>query len=188
MIGVRQRQDAPAADALQRARGDQHVQMLGASAQATEPARRSRSRSASCAAGRGCRRACRTAASPRPRRADRPSPPRTGSRRRRRRAPMVGSAGATMVCSSAERNIASRMPAMMARIAAGSSGAAVCGVADSGVVPGADMRGAHCPSGREFQTGTPNPALELALAHARRPFRRPVSGRHLLRGSSFGSI
>ena len=32
--------------------------------------------------------------------------------------PMVGSAGATMVCSSAERNIASMMPSMMARIAA----------------------------------------------------------------------
>ena len=32
--------------------------------------------------------------------------------------PMVGSAGATMVCSSAERNIASMMPTTMARIAA----------------------------------------------------------------------
>ena len=32
--------------------------------------------------------------------------------------PMVGKAGATMVCSSAERNIASIMPSTMARTAA----------------------------------------------------------------------
>src|SRR6476659_9863450 len=35
--------------------------------------------------------------------------------------PIVGSAGATMVCSSAERNMASRMPTMIARIEAWSS-------------------------------------------------------------------
>jgi len=32
--------------------------------------------------------------------------------------PIAGSAGATMVCSSAERNIASMMPATMARMVA----------------------------------------------------------------------
>ena len=36
--------------------------------------------------------------------------------------PMVGKAGATMVCSSADRNAASMMPTTMARIAAWSSG------------------------------------------------------------------
>ncbi len=39
------------------------------------------------------------------------------------RTPMVGSAGATTVCSSALRNMASMMPAMMERTAGGSSGA-----------------------------------------------------------------
>ena len=38
---------------------------------------------------------------------------------------MVGSAGATMVCSSALRNIASMMPAVIARTVAWSTGAAV---------------------------------------------------------------
>ena len=37
--------------------------------------------------------------------------------------PMVGSAGATMVCSSALRNIASMMPMMIVRTVAGSTGA-----------------------------------------------------------------
>ncbi len=37
--------------------------------------------------------------------------------------PMVGSAGATMVCSSALRNMASMIPAMILLIAAGGSGA-----------------------------------------------------------------
>jgi hypothetical protein len=36
---------------------------------------------------------------------------------------MVGSAGATMVCSSALKNIASMMPATIARTVAGSTGA-----------------------------------------------------------------
>ena len=39
---------------------------------------------------------------------------------------MVGSAGATMVCSSADRNIASMMPIMMAWMVARGSGAS-CG-------------------------------------------------------------
>src|SRR5579864_8661587 len=38
--------------------------------------------------------------------------------------PIAGKAGATMVCSNADRNIASMMPATMARIVAWSSGAA----------------------------------------------------------------
>jgi hypothetical protein len=37
--------------------------------------------------------------------------------------PMVGKAGATMVCSSALRNMASMMPAMILLTAAGASGA-----------------------------------------------------------------
>ena len=40
--------------------------------------------------------------------------------------PMVGNAGATMVCSSAERNIASRMPIMMAWMVARGRGAVRC--------------------------------------------------------------
>src|SRR5687767_10597161 len=40
---------------------------------------------------------------------------------------MVGKAGAMMVCSSAERNPASRMPQTMERIAAWSSGAGAVG-------------------------------------------------------------
>ena len=36
--------------------------------------------------------------------------------------PMVGNAGATMVCSSAERNMASRMPTMIAQMAVWGSG------------------------------------------------------------------
>jgi len=67
---------------------------------------------------------------------------------------MVGSAGATMVCSSADKNIASRMPNMIARIAAWSSGAA--GVAERPAVladggPASLIAAPPCRTAREIQ-------------------------------------
>ncbi len=54
---------------------------------------------------------------------------------------MVGSAGATMVCSSAERNIASIRPTMIGRTAAWSSGGGCCGGA--GVIRVHNIRNGH---------------------------------------------
>src|SRR4029078_4597433 len=86
---------------------------------------------------------------------------------------MVGKAGATMVCSSAERNIASMMPIMMARIEACGSG---CGAASAGaVILCADGGGAH-PAGAVFWGAEGDAVIGPHHAAAGGKFNRPGCG------------
>src|SRR5690242_19551873 len=66
---------------------------------------------------------------------------------------MVSSAGDTMVCSSAEMNMASMMPDMIATIVPWSSGAAAGAAAPLSGGFGAVMAGHHADPARKFNCG-----------------------------------